>query len=58
MVLKEFELSRKYFLLARFIGVQYPPLEGELKGEEECFFVNLFEDKTLRSSLSFGQGWG
>jgi hypothetical protein len=41
MVPKEFELSRKYFLLARFIGVQYPPLEGELKGEEECFFVNL-----------------
>jgi hypothetical protein len=37
MVLKEFELSRKYFLLARFIGVQYPPLEGELKGEEDCF---------------------
>jgi hypothetical protein len=25
------------FLIAVYLGVQYPPLEGELKGEEEFF---------------------
>jgi len=31
---KEFYWSGKYHLLALFLGAQYPPLEGELKGED------------------------